>query len=67
MDCFRLVADRGSSNSSSSSESVASWPPVAGMPGLTAAPQPPPYQPPPDHPLISNGREYGGTSKETNG
>ncbi|CAG7818348.1 unnamed protein product [Allacma fusca] len=56
-----LGENRGTSNSSSSSESVASWPghppPAVGHP-----PQPPPYQPPPEHP-ISNGREYGSSSR----
>ncbi|ODN00520.1 Rho GTPase-activating protein 10, partial [Orchesella cincta] len=51
--------DRGTSNSSSSSESVASWPGLQQPPAIVGhPPQPPPYQPPPEHPL-SNGRDYG--------
>lgn len=59
-----IFTDRGTSNSSSSSESVASWPGhhqvTVGLVGHP--PQPPPYQPPPEHPL-SNGRDYANRSR----
>ncbi|XP_035708976.1 rho GTPase-activating protein 26 isoform X2 [Folsomia candida] len=58
------VPERNLSNSSSSSESVASWPGhpqnSLGIPGVgLTPPQPPPYQPPPEHPLINGRDNYG--------
>lgn len=64
--CLTFPApDRNLSNSSSSSESVASWP---GHPqpssSMISPPQPPPYQPPPEHPLL-NGRDNYGITRES--
>lgn len=64
-----FLVDCAASNSSSSSESVASWPGPTSLSatnipssttlssGVGGPPQPPPYQPPPDLHL-SNGKDY---------
>jgi hypothetical protein len=61
---FTTVPDRNLSNSSSSSESVASWP---GHPpnssGILTPAQPPPYQPPPEHPHLNGRDNYGVVSR----